>query len=43
MDEDETPPGKRDTGQASTDTEEPRSQRHCNSLRWLRLSQIQCS
>ena len=29
MDEDETPSGKRDTSQAPTDTEEPRSQRRC--------------
>jgi len=29
MDEDETPSGKRDTGQALTDAEEPRSQRRC--------------
>ena len=29
MDEDETQSGKRDTSQAPTDTEEPRSQRRC--------------
>ena len=29
MDDDETPSGKRDTGQAPTVTEEPRSQRRC--------------
>ena len=29
MDEDETPSGKRDTGQAPTDTEEPQSELRC--------------
>jgi len=40
MDDDETPSGKRDTGQAQTVTEEPRSQRRCKQSQMVTVNSL---